>query len=49
MKSDNDSKNKNNLLALMVIVVTCFAVYVAYSTHCRNYNKAINMYVMNDI
>ncbi len=35
---------KNQILAGTVIVASCFAVYVAYNTHCRDYYEATHPY-----
>ena len=49
MKSKKECKencriscSKNQLLAGAVILVSCFAVYVAYNTHCRDYENAMH-------
>lgn len=34
--------SKNHLLAGAVIAASCFAVYVAYNTHCRDYEDAVH-------
>lgn len=36
--------SKNQLLAGAVILASCFAVYVAYNTHCRDYYEATHPY-----